>query len=135
LAGLRIGYAIGPPRLIRDLDRVREPFNVNRLAQVAAVAALQDLDHRERTRTVVREERDFLTNEYRRRGFRPVPTQANFILVAVGPEASAIRDRMLKEGVLVREGNAVGFPGHLRVTVGTREQNMKMLQALDRARG
>lgn len=135
LAGLRIGYAIGPPKLIRDLNRVREPFNVNRLAQVAALAALQDVDHRERTRMVVREEREFLIDEYRRRGFRPVPTQANFILVAVGPEAAAIRDRMLKEGVLVREGNAVGFPGHLRVTVGTREQNMRMLQALDRARG
>ena len=135
LAGLRIGYAIGPPKLIRDLNRVREPFNVNRLAQVAALAALQDVAHRERTRTVVREEREFLMNEYRGRGLRPVPTQANFVLVAVGPDATAIRDRMLKQGVLVREGSAVGFPEHLRVTVGTRDQNLRMLETLDRARG
>jgi len=134
LAGLRIGYAIGAPRLIRDLNRVREPFNVNRLAQAAALAALKDAEHRERTRAIVREERLFLSGEYRRRGLRPVPTQANFFLVEVGPEAATLRDRMLKEGVLVREGSAVGFPGHLRVSVGTREQNLRMLEALDRAR-
>ncbi len=134
LAGLRIGYAIGPPKLIRELNRIREPFNVNRLAQVGALAALSDGEHRERTRKVVLEEREFLMGEYRRRGLRPVPTQANFILVEVGQETVTIRDRMLKEGVLVREGSAVGFPGHLRITVGTREQNLRILEALDRAR-
>ena len=135
LASLRIGYAIGAPSLTRELNRIREPFNVNRLAQVAALAALGDVDHQERTRAVVREEREFLAGEYRRRGLRPVPSQANFLLVEVGPESAVLSDRMRKEGILVREGGGVGFPGHLRIAVGTREQNLRMLDALDRARG
>jgi histidinol-phosphate aminotransferase len=136
LAGLRVGFGVAQPDIIRMLNRVRAPYNVNRLAQVAAVAALEDQRHWERTRTVVREERLFLQAELERRGFGVVPSQANFFLVKVGPQAGALRQSLERAGVLVRDGAVVGFPGHLRISIGTRAQNHKLLEALDRtARG
>jgi histidinol-phosphate aminotransferase len=134
LAGLRVGYAIARPEVIERLNRVRAPYNVNRLAQAAAVAALADREHRERTVRLIREERRFLATELAQRGFLVVPSQANFLLVGVGDEAEALRAQILRLGVLVRAGAAVGFPGHFRITVGTRAQNERLLAALDRAR-
>ena len=84
LAGLRIGYAIARPETIDRLNRVRAPFNVNRLAQVAAVAALEDRDHLERTRALILAERPRLIAELRRRGAVVPPAHANFLLVRVG---------------------------------------------------
>lgn len=134
LAGLRVGYALAGPETIEKLNRVRAPFNVNRLAQVAGVAALADREHRERTVGLIRDERRFLTVELTRRGFSVVPSQANFLLVNAGEEAEALGAQLLRSGILVRAGAGVGVPGHLRVTVGTRAQNERLLTALDRAR-
>ncbi len=133
LAGLRVGYGIARPEVIRMLNRVRAPYNVNRLAQVAAVAALEDREHWERTRHLVIHERRFLTAELRRLGFGVVPSEANFLLVQIGERAPAFREALLKEGILVRDGAAVGFPGHLRITVGTRDQNTRLVRVLERA--
>jgi histidinol-phosphate aminotransferase len=130
LAGLRIGYAVARPAVIERLNRVRAPYNVNRLAQVAAVAALEDREHWETTRRVVREERAFLSAELTRRRLGVVPSQANFLLVEV-EAAGAVREHLLKSGILVRDGGAVGFPGHLRITVGSRPQNRRLLELLD----
>jgi histidinol-phosphate aminotransferase len=132
LAGLRVGYAIARPEVIRMLNRVRAPYNVNRLAQVAAVAALEDREHWERTRQLVIRERRLLTAELRRLGFAVVPSEANFLLVKIGERAPALGEALLKEGILVRDGGAVGFPGHLRITVGTRDQNARLVQTLER---
>ena len=134
LAGLRVGYAVARPEVIEKLNRVRAPYNVNRLAQVAAVAALADRQHWERTVQLIREERSFLTVELTKRGLSVVPSQANFLLVGAGEEAEALCERILRSGILVRAGTAVGFPGHLRITVGMRAQNERLLIALDRAR-
>lgn len=134
LAGLRVGYAVARPEVIERLNRVRSPFNVNRLAQAAAVAALADREHWERTVTLIREERRFLTAELTRRGLSVVPSQANFLLVRTREDADAFREQLLRSGILVRAGAAVGFPGHLRISVGTRAQNERLLAALDGAR-
>jgi len=134
LAGLRVGYAVAKPEVIEKLNRMRAPYNVNRLAQAAALAALADQEHWERTVRLIQEERRFLAAELSRRGFFVAPSQANFLLVRVGEEAEAFREHLLRAGILVRAGAAVGFPGHLRITAGTRAQSERLLAALDRAR-
>jgi len=130
LAGLRVGYAIGTAETIDRLNRVRAPYNVNRLGQVAALAALDDGEHLARTRALVLEERAFLSRELARRGYQFPPSQANFLLVRVA-DAAATRARLLRAGLIVRDGGGVGFPGHLRIAVGTHEVNLRLLAALD----
>jgi len=134
LAGLRVGYAIARPECIDVLNRVRAPYNVNRLAQVAAVAALEDAEHLARTRAVVIAERPRLRAALAERGAPSPDSQANFLLPDVGARAGAVRSAVLAEGILVRDGTGVGFPGHLRIAIGTREQNDRLLAAWDRAR-
>jgi histidinol-phosphate aminotransferase len=130
LAGLRVGYAIGTAETIDRLNRVRAPYNVNRLGQVAAIAALDDGAHLSRTRALVLQERAFLSRELARRGFAFPPSQANFLLVRVA-DAEATRARLLRAGLIVRDGAGVGFPGHLRIAVGTHETNLRLLSVLD----
>jgi len=129
LAGLRVGYAIGTAETIDRLNRVRAPYNVNRLGQIAALAALEDGEHLARTRALVLEERAFLSRELARRGYRFPLSQANFLLVRVD-DAEATRARLLRAGLIVRDGGGVGFPGHLRIAVSTREVNLRLLAAL-----
>lgn len=131
LAGLRVGYAIATAETIERLNRVRAPYNVNRLGQVAALAALEDRDHWEHTRAVVMAERAFLARELSRRGYAFPPSHANFVLVHV-PDASRVRERLLRAGLIVRDGAAVGFPDHLRISIGTRAVNERLLAVLDR---
>jgi histidinol-phosphate aminotransferase len=132
LAGLRVGYAIARPENIERLNRVRAPYNVNRLAQVAAVAALGDPEHLERTRRVVLEERPRLQAALAERGAPSPPSQANFVLARVGDGVGALRAALFQAGILVRDGAGVGFPGHLRIAVGTGEQNRRLLDVWDR---
>ena len=132
LAGLRVGYAIGSLESADRINRVREPYNVNRLGQAAALAALEDVEHWERTKRVVREERAFLSRELGKRGLTFPPSQANFLLVKVADPADA-RERLLRSGLAVRDGSGVGFPGHLRISIGTREANERLLRVLDGA--
>ena len=130
LAGLRVGYAVGGLESIDRLNRVRAPYNVNRLGQVAALAALEDPEHWERTRRLVLEERAYLTRELTKRGLSFPPSQANFFLIKV-PGAAAVRERLLRAGLVVRDGAAVGFPDHLRISIGTRAANRRLLRVLD----
>jgi histidinol-phosphate aminotransferase len=129
LAGLRVGYAAASAETIDRLNRTRAPYNVNRLAQVAALAALEDQAHLDRTRRLVIEERAFLSAELTKRGYRFPRSYANFLLVAV-PDAGGLRARLMKAGILVRDGASVGFPGHLRFSVGLRETNQQLLSLL-----
>jgi histidinol-phosphate aminotransferase len=131
LAGLRVGYVIARPEHIERLNRVRAPYNVNRLAQAAAVAALGDPEHLDRSRRVVLEERPRLQAALAARGAPSPPSQANFVLVRVGERAGALRAALFQAGILVRDGAAVGFPGHLRIAVGTAEQNRRLLAVWD----
>jgi len=135
LAGLRVGYAIADPAVIAALERVREPFNVGRLAQVGAAAAVRDVAHRDATRELVRQERRALSAALAARGLGVVPSDANFFTVRLGRDSGDVVARMRARGILVRDGAAVGLPGHLRVTIGTPAQNAAMLATLDLALG
>jgi histidinol-phosphate aminotransferase len=130
LAGLRVGYAIASVETIDRLNRVRAPYNVNRLGQVAALAALGDPEHGARTRALILAERAFLAAALQRRGIAFAPSQANFMLVRV-KDAAGTCEKLLRGGILVRDGAAVGFPGHLRITIGTREVNERLLKLLE----
>jgi histidinol-phosphate aminotransferase len=131
LAGLRVGYAIASPAVIGQLERTREPFNVGRVAQAGAAAAARDAAHREATRRVVWAERRALSAALAARGLSHPPTEANFLLVQLGRPAGPIVGALRARGVLVRDGGAVGYPEHLRISVGTRDQNARLLAALD----
>lgn len=133
LAGLRVGYALAPAGLRRVIERVREPFPVNRLGQVAALAALTDQEHVERSLAVNRQGKGFLYRELAARGLGYVPTQANFLLVDAGREAGDVYRRLLGLGVIVRPGAIWGYPTCVRVTIGTEEDNARFLSALDAA--
>ncbi len=128
LAGLRVGYAVGPAQLIDYLNRVRAPFNVSAIAQAAALAALDDTEHVEKSRALNLRERERLTRELTRLGLSVAPSQANFVLVDVGRPARAVYDALLRKGVIVRPfGN---LPTSLRVTLGTERENQRFLDSL-----
>ena len=129
LAGLRIGYGVGTPELISLMQRVRQPFNVNAAAQWAALAALDDAEHVERSLEVNRRGIEYLEREFSRLGLEFVSTQANFILVRVG-RGQEVFQGLLKQGVIVRPTVGYRFPEHVRVTVGTMEENQRFIGAL-----
>jgi histidinol-phosphate aminotransferase len=129
LAGLRVGYGVGPLSLIEVLNRIRQPFNVNALAQVAALAALEDEAHVERTRANNREGLAYLRAECERLGRPSVPSWANFLLIDVGNGAH-VYEALLRRGVIVRPMDVYGMPHHLRVTVGLPEENRRFVASL-----
>lgn len=130
LAGARVGYAVAAAEVTDRLNRVRAPYNLNRLGQAAALAALEDREYWEWTRRLVIDERRFLARGLERRGYPVAPSQANFLLAKVGADATDIRGRLFRAGILVRDGAALGFPGHLRISVGAHEANERLLAAL-----
>ena len=132
LAGLRIGYAVADPELAGWLERTRHPFNVSLVAEAAALAALDDRAHVERSRAVTREGVEFLTRELAALGIEVWPTDANFLLARTGP---GTHDALLREGVIVRPLGGFGMPDHVRITIGTRAENERLLEALRRVRG
>jgi len=129
LAGLRIGYGVAPAEVVEVLNRIRQPFNVNSLAQVAALAALDDVAHVERTRTNNREGLALLRASCERLGVAYVPSWANFLLVDVG-EGSRVYEALLRRGVITRPMEVYGLPRHLRVTVGTPAENQRFVDSL-----
>jgi histidinol-phosphate aminotransferase len=131
LAGLRIGYGIADPELAGYLERARHPFNVNRLAEVAALAALDDDEHVARTRELNDAGARFLTESLERLGCRVWPTDANYLLVEIGPD---YYDKLLHEGVIVRPMAGFGLTSHLRVSIGTAAENERLIKAIERIR-
>ena len=132
LAGLRIGYGIGDREMIDLMHRVRQPFNVNAAAQWAALAALEDREHVQRTLEVNRQGMDYLAREIARLGLVFIPSQANFLLVRVG-RARAVYEGLLRRGVIVRSMEGYDFPEYVRVTIGTMEENRRLIQELKQA--
>lgn len=130
LAGLRLGYGIGPAPLVGLLHKLRAPFNTNSLAQTAALAALGDAEHVARSRAVNAEGLAHLTAELTRMGLSVAPSAANFLLVDVGRPGPAATEALLRRGVIVRPMVGYGFPTHLRITVGTPAENARCLAAL-----
>lgn len=129
LAGLRVGYAIAQPALTDLLNRVRQPFNVNTLAQVAAIAALNDKAFLQRSYELNRDGKQQLAEAFDELGLQYVPGYGNFLLVRVG-EAQRVNLELLKRGVIVRPVASDGLPEWLRVTIGLPEENRRFIEAL-----
>ncbi|MFC7442117.1 histidinol-phosphate transaminase [Laceyella putida] len=130
LAALRIGYGIAHPDVVAELERVREPFNVNRLAQKAAIAAVEDETFVFYCRTQNRIGISQMTEKFDEWGLSYFPAHGNFILVDTGHPADEVDEYLLRHGVIVRSGLHLGFPTHIRVTVGKKEQNERFLEVL-----
>lgn len=135
LAGLRVGYGIAAKEFIDCLMRVREPFNVNSIAQAAALASLEDKDWVESVRQLNMEGRDYWYRELSAMGLDYVPTQANFLFINVKASSIEVGDRLMRKGVIVRPGNIFGYPEYIRVTIGTREQNEYFITTLRQVLG
>jgi histidinol-phosphate aminotransferase len=129
LAGLRIGYGIARPELIEVMQKVREPFNVNSIGQVGALAALHDDEHQRETRRVVDEGRAFLERELAALNLPFIDGAGNFVLVNVGDGLAVFR-AMVQRKVIVRAMKGYRLPEWIRITIGTMEQNRKCIAAL-----
>lgn len=131
LAGLRIGYGIAKPEIISMIHRVREPFNVNLLAQEAARASLSDKNHLMESKKLVLMGREYLYQAFEKLGLKYVQTQTNFIFVDVNCDSVALFNSLLRQGVIVRTGDIFGYPNYIRVTIGTPEQNERFIKCLE----
>jgi len=129
LASLRLGYGIARPELIGVLQKTREPFNVNGLAQTAAVAALADREHQQRTKQLTGEGRRYLEEQFAAMNLPLVPSAGNFVLVKVGNGAAIFRE-LLQRRIIVRALKGYNLPEWVRISVGTMEQNRACIAAL-----
>jgi histidinol-phosphate aminotransferase len=135
LAGLRVGYGIADADAVSLMNRIRQPFNVNSLAQAAALAALDDDAHVLECVRMIEAGRHFLYDEFKGLGLKYVPSRANFILLDVGRSATDIYQKLLHEGVIVRPMTAFGMETTLRITVGTPAENRRLVKGLRTALG
>jgi histidinol-phosphate aminotransferase len=130
LAGLRVGYAVSHPQVADLLNRVRQPFNVNSLALVAATAALDDVSHLERSKTLNRAGMRQLQDACRQWGLNWLPSAGNFLCVDVGRPGREVFLDLLKRGVIARPVDNYGLPQHLRISIGSEAENARLIEAL-----
>jgi len=130
LASLRLGYGVTNPEIVDLLNRIREPFNVNSVAQTAALAALKDKDFLQKSKKNNESGKKYLYNAFEEMGLEYIPTQANFIMVNIGRDSRQIFSELLKYGIIVRSGDIFKMDNWLRVTIGTPEQNQAFINAL-----
>ncbi len=130
IAGLRVGFGIMNVEIASYLHRVRQPFNVNELAQVGALACLSDDDHYHKTMAMTRDGIAWLTEEIEKIGCSVFATQTNFFLVDVGCDCRDLYERMLHLGVIIRPMAAYGYGFYIRITVGTEAENIRLLSAM-----
>lgn len=135
LAGLRVGYGTGHPGLLAMLERVRQPFNVGSVAQVAAMAALDDHEHIQRSCEITHRGLAALRDAAARLGMRTYPSLGNFMLVEVGADAAQVHNALLHRGVIVRPMSAWGLPRHLRISACADADVARVVAALTEARG
>ena len=132
MAGLRIGYGVAQEGIVRVMNKLRTPFNVTGVSQAAALAALDDTKHVERSIATNAEGRARLFEGLTTLGLRAVRSHANFIFVDIGPEANELCDELLYEGVIVRPLGWMGFPEAIRISVGVTEENDKLLAVMSK---
>ena len=130
LAALRIGYGIAPKHLTDLLQKARQPFNTNAIAQAGALAALNDQEHIDKTKAINKQGLEFYEKAFQERGLKFVPSVANFILVEVG-DGDQVFKGMLKQGVIVRTMSGYKLPGWVRISIGTPAENERALEVLD----
>ena len=130
LAGLRVGFGIFHPEVAGYLHKIRQPFNINAMAQAGALASLDDAVFLQRTRRLVFSGRRFFYREFKKMRLPYLESQANFVLFDAGRDAEKLFEALLKKGVIVRSMKAYGFPTWVRVTIGLQTENRKFLSAL-----
>jgi histidinol-phosphate aminotransferase len=131
LAGLRVGYAVMSAELAEVINRVRMPFNVNTIAQVAATAALDDIGFLRKTLSLVHHSLDMFYGALSERGIGYFPSQSNFFLIDLARDAKQVYEDMLHQGVIVRPMSGYGYPQYIRINVGLPEENQRFIDALD----
>ncbi|NRB76712.1 MAG: histidinol-phosphate transaminase [Verrucomicrobiales bacterium] len=134
LAGLRIGYGLTSPEIAEVLQKCRQPFNTNAIAQAGAIAGLLDDEHQQRTRDLNDEGLAYLQGAFEEMGLEYVPSFANFVLVNVG-DGDEVFDGMLKKGVIIRAMRGYKLPGWVRISIGTMEQNERCIATLKEVLG
>ena len=130
LAGVRIGYAIARTQFSASMEKARQPFNVNSLAQAAAIAALDDDKFLKKTKATVLEGKGYIYDNLSRLGISYVPSVSNFVLIDVGKDGVGVFNRMLRYGVIVRDMKQYGLKNYIRVTVGTKKENERFIKVL-----
>jgi len=135
LAALRVGYALTTPEIAAVVERVMEPFNVNALAQAAAVAALDDREHLMKSRELNQAGKEYLYKEFGQMGLNYVPTEANFIFVDVQKDSKEVFQQLLKQGVIIRSGDIFDHPTFIRVTIGNQAENARFIEGLKKVLG
>jgi histidinol-phosphate aminotransferase len=130
LAGLRIGYGIANSEIIKYLNLVRKPFNVNRLAQCAALVSLEHKEWLDRSREMVFDGKEYLYKQLDELGISYVPSHANFLLIELDRKGVIISDKLLAYGIIVRPTISFGLPNGIRVTMGTKKQNKRFIEVL-----
>ncbi|MCY9670288.1 histidinol-phosphate transaminase [Paenibacillus alginolyticus] len=130
LAGLRVGFGAAPESIIQQILKVKEPFNVNTLAQAAAAAALHDVEHVHLSLQINRQGKNQLYLSFRELRLPFIESMSNFVLVELGPDAKSIYEQLLTKGIIVRYGGLWKLPHHIRVSVGTEEENSTFIQRL-----
>jgi histidinol-phosphate aminotransferase len=130
LAGLRVGYGVTTPRIVNYLDKFRDPFNVNCLAQAAAAAAMDDRSFVKETLKLVKEERQFLYDSLEKMGLRYIKTVTNFMMIDVKRDSTKVFEKMICKGVIIRDMKAWGYDSFIRVSVGKRAENKIFIQTL-----
>lgn len=135
LAGTRIGYAVASEHVAALLNRAKEPFNVNSLSQVAALAALEDSEHCAVSRETNLQGLEYLSSALDSMGVEHTDSKANFVLAGVGQNVAGVYEQLLRKGVIVRPTSAYGLENHIRVTVGAAEHNAAFINALGEVTG
>jgi histidinol-phosphate aminotransferase len=130
IAGARVGYGIAKHELIGYLNRVVNPFTTNRLAQVAALASLDDEEHRKKVLKSNQEGKKYLYRELKKIDLFHLPTEANFIFIDLKEDSEVIFEKLLKKGIIIRPGKTWGCPNFIRVTIGTAYENERFIQAI-----
>lgn len=130
LAGLRVGILIGAPEVIDYVNRVRLPFNINSLAQIAASVAIKDKSHLKKSQKLAWEGLDYFYEVFEQLKIAFYPSEGNFLLIDVATDTANIYNELLKRGVIVRPLKPYGLPSHLRISVGTKAENRQLIKAL-----
>ena len=130
LAGARLGYGLAKQEVISNLMKLRISFNVNRISQVAGIAALDDYEHAKRGREINDAGKKYLYDAYKKLGLFYLPSYANFIFVDFAKDSQIIFEALQNKGIITRTIEQYGFPNALRITIGTEEQNKRLIKAL-----
>jgi histidinol-phosphate aminotransferase len=131
LAGLRLGAMVAPPEVIEIFNRVRKPFNVNDLAQVAAIAALQDSEFIAASQQIVWKGLDYFYEKLQKMGLPFIESQGNFVMFDTLRDAAQVNEALLRKGIILRPIKNYGFPTQLRLSVGLEEENILAMKALE----